>query len=380
MDYRAAALRAGLPVLTSNHERAEHVEAVVKVVVLGIYIYAHEVGVLTGIRVGQRAVALARDIRERVNGVSLELAVAPRPVYQLVNARAQRPGGSELSRKRLPAGRGHELPTIWGVGLASLPELFESGKVAHGGYATRAQGALLLRGEVGQEGEVVVLRAPPHAELVVEAAVALVRQMVRDFHEGRGTDALSGGVRGGHEVADGAEVRGFVRHDLEQGVTGAEVRFSLPRLFLALGHVFEAEVLPGLFRAAAVEDSDEYLVAGNGVLGEESGEHLVVERNLQPVFYLRGRGGFHIRDEHAQASLAVALQAEDVRIATHLPALYLNLEPCLEEHEHIAGGEVAREGSDTVVVRGALPGALAAGEEVDAVVPRRDRLLYLLLE
>ncbi len=84
--------------------------------------------------------------------------------------------------------------------LSPARKSFSAASSRRRGDAAAAQGALVLGGEVGQEREVVVLGAPLHAELVIEAAVALVGEMKGDVVEGLAEHLVGGGVRAGDEV------------------------------------------------------------------------------------------------------------------------------------------------------------------------------------
>jgi hypothetical protein len=96
-DDTAPPLRSLYPTLAGDDQGAEQVGAVEQVVMLGIDVDADQVGVLRGIAVRQRAVALARDVGERLDGVFFPLTVAAGAVDQLVEALPDGPGGGQVA-------------------------------------------------------------------------------------------------------------------------------------------------------------------------------------------------------------------------------------------------------------------------------------------
>src|SRR5688500_6104809 len=101
-------------------------------------------------------------------------------------------------------------------------EIFEGGEVGGGGDAIALEGTLVLLGQVGQEGEVVRLGAALHAELVVEAAVALGGEVEGDLREGGGDDAAGGRAIAGDEVAHRAAVGLRIGYELQETVLDIE--------------------------------------------------------------------------------------------------------------------------------------------------------------
>ena len=61
-----------------------------------------------------------------------------------------------------------------------------------------------------------------HAELVVEAAVALVRQMPRDFREGGGAYPVGDRLRAGNQTADCVSIGIRIGSQVELGALDAE--------------------------------------------------------------------------------------------------------------------------------------------------------------
>ena len=74
----------------------------------------------------------------------------------------------------------------------------------------------------GQQRQVFLLGAPLHAELVVQAAVALEGEAERQVLERGPGDPAGGGVRAQHEVVGRLEVGVGVGDDFQQGVVQAE--------------------------------------------------------------------------------------------------------------------------------------------------------------
>ena len=138
-------------------------------------------------RVGQRAIALARDVRQGLDGVFLPAPVAAGAVDQLVEARADRPGGGEPAgqERRLRAGtssvRSWISPSTEIV--PSRRRSLSAARSAGGGDPAAPQRALVLLGQVRQQRQVVCLGTALHAELVVEAAVAFVGEVEWDVRE-----------------------------------------------------------------------------------------------------------------------------------------------------------------------------------------------------
>ena len=210
------------PTLAGDDERAEQVDAVEQVVVLGIDVDPDQVGVLRGIAVGQRAVALARDVRQSIDGVLLPTPVAAGAVDQLVEALPDGPGGGQAaSERRLPGSR-HQLgPLLDDAVDRDLPfpaQILERGQIPGGGDPIALQRALVLLGQVRQERQVVRLGAPLHAELVVEAAVALVGQVEGDGRERLVDHAARRGTLAGDEVPHRAAVGLGIGHQLQESV------------------------------------------------------------------------------------------------------------------------------------------------------------------
>ena len=219
-DDGAAAPRIGAAVPAGDDQAAEQVEAVVEVVVLGVDVDADEVRVQVRRRDGQRAGALAGDVAQGRGAVLADaMPEAAGAVDQLVQPGSDRPGGGQAPDLGLAARGGDEVAPA--ARLAG-GEVLERGEGPDGRDAVPPQGLLLDPGQVGQEREVLVLGAPLHAELVVEAAVALVVERERHVVE-RGPGHPAGGrVGAGHEVVGRAEVGVGVGDEFQQGVVQAE--------------------------------------------------------------------------------------------------------------------------------------------------------------
>ena len=158
---------------------------------------------------------------------------------QLVEALADGPGGGEAAgESRLP-GSGDELGPRLDLAVdgdvALAMEILEGGEIGGGGDAIALEGTLVLLGQVRQEGEVVGLGAALHAELVVEAAVALGGEVEGDLGEGGGDDAAGGGAIAGDEVAHRAAVGLGIGDELEEAVLDAEEIHRLGALQLPAG-------------------------------------------------------------------------------------------------------------------------------------------------
>ena len=161
-----------LAVLARDDQRTEQVHPPFEVVVLGVQVHPHEVGVQVGLRHRERAVPLAGDVRQRAGAVAADrLAEALGPVDQLVEPLADRPRRRDLLDLGLAAGGGDEF--VRRHAADGRGEVLERGEGLDGGDAGPAQGVLVGAGDVRQQREVFRLRTPLHAELVVQAAVAL---------------------------------------------------------------------------------------------------------------------------------------------------------------------------------------------------------------
>src|SRR5437016_3521317 len=79
-------------------------------------------------------------------------------------------------------------------------ELLESRELVRRFDSQPAKSRLLFRGEVRDEGEIVLLRAPLQAELIVHAAVALDVEMERQRVERRPGRAPGERLRPRHQV------------------------------------------------------------------------------------------------------------------------------------------------------------------------------------
>jgi hypothetical protein len=140
-------------------------------------------------------------------------------VDQFIQPGADRPQGGDLLDLGLFAGCGDEFVRL-AVGRGG--EILECGEFLDRGDADPPQSLLLGPGHVREQREVFGLGAPLHAELVVQAAVALERQAVRDLLE-RGLGHLPGdGVLAQHEVVGRPGVGVRVGHNLQQRVRQAE--------------------------------------------------------------------------------------------------------------------------------------------------------------
>ena len=121
---------------------------------------------------------------------------------------ASRPGAGTSSLGQACPGRGSEV--------------LERGEGLDRGDARPPQGLLVGAGHVGQQREVFLLGAPLHAELVVQAAVALEGQAVGDRLERGAGHSAGRGIRAQHQVVGRLEVGFRVGDDFEQGVVEAE--------------------------------------------------------------------------------------------------------------------------------------------------------------
>ena len=158
----------------------------------------------------------------------------------------------------------------------------------------------------------------------------------------------------GDEVPHRAAVGLGIVHQLQQPVLHPE---QIPRsrpLPLPAGAVTRRRRTRVVGRSP-VEDPEVDPVDGDPGLGQQRGDHLRVEGDLQAVLDLGRRRAFHIGDQDLERARRVASEAQHVDVATDIPDAEGDEQPRLEEDERLPGGEVARQGDDTLVV--SRPGA-----------------------
>ena len=202
-----------------------------------------------------------------------------------------------------------------------------------------------------QERQVVRLGTALHAELVVEAAVALVRQVEGDGRERLVDHAARRGALAGDEVPHRAAVGLGIGDELQQSVLHAE-EIAGPRALQLPAFAVTRRRGRGVVGRSAVEDAEVHLILvdGDPGLGEERGDHLRVEGDLQPVLDLGRRRALDVGDQDLERAGGVASEAQDVDVATDVPAAEGDEQPRLEEDERLPGGEGPRLGHDPLVV------------------------------
>jgi hypothetical protein len=360
-------------VLAGDDQGAEQVDPAFEVVVLGVEVDADEVRVQVRRGHRQAAVALAGDVAEGLGAVPADgAAEAPGPVDELIEPGADRPGGGDLPDLGLLTGCGDEF-----VGRAAARrggEVLEGGEGADRGDARPPQGFLLGAGHVGEQRQVFPLGAPLHAELVVQAAVALERQAVRQLLE-RGAGHPPGrGVLAQHEVVGRLEVGVGVGDDFQQRPVQAE---NLP------GGVPQRLDRFRLVRRGVggwpEENAHPHRLVGHALGLEQPLQHQPVEGDLEAVLDLDLDGRFHVADQDEQGAVRRALQAQEVHVAPQQPAVQFGLQAGLEQQHRLTGGELAGLGDNfrvvgrAVVVEGVLGGVLDGAEALAEV--RLDALL-----
>lgn len=119
---------------------------------------------------------------------------------------------------------------------------------------------------------------------------------------------------------------------------------------------------------------------GDAGIGEEFGQHRVVEGDLEALLDLRARRTLHVGDQDVQHAADVARQAEDVDVAAQQPAVERHLEAGLEEDQGCARREGGGLAQDARIVIGPARARLAPIGEVDRRAVRADRRLDPRLE
>jgi hypothetical protein len=302
-----------LPVLASDDQRAQQVDAAFERVVLGVEIQPDQVRVAVRLGLRQRAVPLVRDVPQRPRAVLLgRLAEPLGPVDQLVQPWANRPRRGELPHLRLAAGSRHQVVRQLAVDWRG--EVFERGQRLDGGDAAPTQGLLLGAAQVRQQREVFPLHRILHAELGVQAIVALKRQAVRQLVEVARADPPGGGVRPDQQIVRRAEVGVLVGDQFEQEVLQPE---------LGPGRVAQWGDRRLLLRGRGDRRAEQHARSlrrhRHAVGVEQSLEHQVVERDLEPVFDLHLGGGLQVDNQHVQRPGRRARQLDKVHVAAEQP-------------------------------------------------------------
>ena len=223
-------------------------------------------------------------------------------------------------------------------------------QVARRRHAGSQQARLLMFGQVRQQREIIVLCCPLHAELVVETAIALVGEVPGDIRERLLRNLVRDGAWSGDERAHLVIVGFRVGNHIKVCIGDAKETLgcrSLPfqPLLLALIRWFNR------VRRATVEDADPYLPHGNAGFRKQRPQHLPIERHLQPVLDLLGRGRLHVGNQQIELTVRAALHPDDVGVAGHVPAADRDIQPDLEQHEHVTGWESALRSDQFAIVR-----------------------------
>ena len=149
----------------------------------------------------------------------LPVAIALGAVDQFVETRPHRPGDGELPHQSCLPATGSRSSVCWAL---PEPPFLEGSHVAQGGHACAQQRALILRVRWGSSERSSRAGTPLHAELVVQAAIALVGQVRRQRLQARARDTRGGRGRASHQVGHCAEIAGSIGNHLQQTRTRAE--------------------------------------------------------------------------------------------------------------------------------------------------------------
>ena len=290
-------------VLAGDDQGAEQVDPVFEVVVLGVEVDADEVRVQVGRGHRQRCCSPCRGCSRgpgcrpcgRSGGSSWPGGPVRRAGGRPARWRrvcltwASRPGAG-TSSPGVPASSGAKSLSVARAWTVVTP--------------ARRRASFSVPVMYGQQREVFLLGAPLHAELVVQAAVALERQAVRDVLERGAGDPAGGGVLAQHEVVGRLDVGVRVGDDFQQGVVQAEDCLGgLPQR-LDLGLLLGRRV-----GGRAEEDAGLDRLVGDAAVLEEPLQHEAVEGDLEAVFDLDLDGGLHVGDQDVQGAVRRAAPA-----------------------------------------------------------------------